>query len=135
MNQPLIISFQVDTYIAFPKDNKTPEKAIVFLADIFGLYPNSKLLADEFANNGYLTLIPDLFQGDQISVEAMESGKADLPSWFPNHQPGNVDPVVESTIKYARETLGVKKVGAVGYCFGAKVCTSRQAHWESPARS
>lgn len=63
-----------------------------------------------------------MFQGDQISVEAMETGKADLPAWFPKHQTANVDPVVESTIKYARETLGVKKLGAVGYCFGAKVC-------------
>lgn len=67
--------------------------------------------------------MPDIFQGDQISLSDMESGKADLPSWIPNHQPANVEPVVESTIKYARETLGVKKIGAVGYCFGGKVCT------------
>lgn len=94
------------------------------MADIFGIYPNSQLVADEFANNGYLTIIPDIFQGDQISLSDMQSGKADLPSWLPNHQPANVEPVVESTIKYARETLGVKKIGAVGYCFGGKVCTS-----------
>src|SRR4051812_46349700 len=56
----------VDTYVVYPKDNKTPEKAIVFLTDIFGIYSNSQLLADEFANNGYLTVIPDLFQGDNI---------------------------------------------------------------------
>lgn len=93
------------------------------MADIFGIYVNSQLIADEYANNGYLTIIPDIFQGDQISLSDMQSGKADLPSWFPNHQPANVEPVVESTIKYARETLGVKKIGAVGYCFGAKVCT------------
>ncbi|OOQ87156.1 dienelactone hydrolase family protein [Penicillium brasilianum] len=113
----------VDTYITYPKDNKTPEKAIVFLTDIFGIFPNSQLLADEFAKNGYLTVIPDLFQGDQISVADMESGKADLPAWLPKHQPANVDPVVEASIKYVRETLGVKKVGAVGYCFGAKYVT------------
>lgn len=112
----------VNTYITYPKDNKTPEKAIVFLTDIFGIFPNAQLLADEFAKSGYLTVIPDLFQGDQISVADMESGKADLPAWLPKHQPANVDPVVEASIKYVRETLGVKKVGAVGYCFGAKVC-------------
>jgi dienelactone hydrolase len=112
----------VNTYITYPKDNKTPEKAIVFLTDIFGIFPNSQLLADEFAKSGYLTVIPDLFQGDQISVADMESGKANLGAWLPNHQTANVDPVVEASIKYVRETLGVKKVGAVGYCFGAKVC-------------
>lgn len=53
----------------------------------------------------------------------MESGKADLPAWLPNHQPSHVDPVVESTVKYVREELGAKRVAGVGYCFGAKyVC-------------
>jgi hypothetical protein len=92
------------------------------LTDIFGIFPNAQLLADEFAKSGYLTVIPDLFAGDQISVADMESSKADLPSWLPKHQPANVDPIIEASIKYVRETLGVKSVGAVGYCFGAKVC-------------
>ncbi|KAJ5597357.1 hypothetical protein N7537_007441 [Penicillium hordei] len=112
----------LNTYIAHPKD-KNPEKAIIFLADIFGIYINAQLLADEFANNGYLTIIPDIFRGDQISLSDKESGKVDLPSWLLNHQPANIEPVIESTIKYARETLGVKRIGAVGYCFGGKyVC-------------
>ncbi|KAJ5476763.1 hypothetical protein N7475_002492 [Penicillium sp. IBT 31633x] len=110
----------VETYIAYPKDNKNPEKAIVFMTDIFGLFPNAKLLADEYANNGYLTVIPDLFQGDQISVDDMDSGNVDFPAWLPKHQPANVEPPLESTIKYVRETFGVKKLGAVGYCFGGK---------------
>lgn len=113
----------VNTYIAAPKDNKNPDKAIIFLTDIFGIFPNAQLLADEFANNGYLTVLPDLFQGDQIGVSDLEAGKVDLPAWLSRHQVANVEPVVESTIKYVRETLGVKKVGAVGYCFGGKVCT------------
>ncbi|KAJ5138328.1 uncharacterized protein N7515_003176 [Penicillium bovifimosum] len=112
----------VTTYITYPTDKKT-EKAVIFLPDIFGIFPNSQILADEFANNGYLTVIPDLFQGDQISVEDMNSGKVDFPTWLPKHQPENVEPVIDSTIKYLRETLGVKKIGAVGYCFGGKyVC-------------
>ncbi|KAJ5503899.1 Dienelactone hydrolase [Penicillium fimorum] len=113
----------VDTYIVYPKDNKTPEKAILFVTDIFGIFTNAQILADEYANNGYLTIIPDLFRGDKISPSDMDTGKADLPAWFPNHQPANIEPVIESTLKYIRETLGVKKVGAVGYCFGGKyVC-------------
>ncbi|KAJ5156308.1 hypothetical protein N7492_009111 [Penicillium capsulatum] len=110
----------VDTYLVSPKDNKNPEKAVIILTDIFGLFPNAKLLADEFANNGYLTLIPDLFRGDQISIADADAGKMNIPAWLPNHQPTTVDPIVDSTIKYARETLGVKQIGAVGYCFGAK---------------
>ncbi|BCS01524.1 dienelactone hydrolase family protein [Aspergillus luchuensis] len=113
----------IDTYIVYPKDNKTPEKAVLFLSDIFGLFNNAKLLADEFANNGYLCVLPDLFSGDAVDPVAMESGKFDIGAWFPNHQPANVDPIVESTIKYIKGDLGVKRIGAVGYCFGAKyVC-------------
>ncbi|ODM22912.1 hypothetical protein SI65_00501 [Aspergillus cristatus] len=113
----------VDTYITYPKDNKNPDKAVIILSDIFGLFVNSKLLADEFANNGYLTIIPDLFHGDPIQIGDMEAGKVNLPEWIPNHQPGRVDPVVESSIKYLREELGVKRVAGVGYCFGGKyVC-------------
>ncbi|OOG00466.1 hypothetical protein ASPCADRAFT_202327 [Aspergillus carbonarius ITEM 5010] len=113
----------IDTYIVYPKDNKTPEKAVLFLSDIFGLFTNAKLVADEFANNGYLCVLPDLFNGDAIEPAAMESGKFDIGAWFPNHQPTHVDPIVESTIKYIKGDLGVKRIAAVGYCFGAKyVC-------------
>ncbi|KNG83966.1 dienelactone hydrolase family protein [Aspergillus nomiae NRRL 13137] len=112
----------VETYIVYPQDKNT-EKVIVFLSDIFGIYINAQLLADEFAANGYTCVIPDLFRGDAIKLSDMESGKANLPAWLPNHQPSHVDPVVESTVKYVREELGAKRVAAVGYCFGAKyVC-------------
>ncbi|KAE8150430.1 dienelactone hydrolase [Aspergillus avenaceus] len=112
----------VDTYIVYPKDKST-EKVVVFLSDIFGIYINAQLLADEYAANGYTCVVPDLFQGDAIKISDMESGKADLPAWLPNHQTSHVDPVVESTIKYVREELGAKRLAGVGYCFGAKyVC-------------
>ncbi|GES61082.1 hypothetical protein ATETN484_0005054100 [Aspergillus terreus] len=110
----------VNTYVVYPKDNKTPEKAVIILSDIFGVYVNAQLLADEFAANGYLCVLPDLFQGDAISIADMESGKADLPNWLPKHQTAQVDPIVESTIKYVREELGAKRVAGVGYCFGGK---------------
>ncbi|KAE8386857.1 hypothetical protein ETB97_008956 [Aspergillus alliaceus] len=112
----------IDTYVVYPKDKNT-EKAVIILSDIFGIYVNAQLIADEFAANGYLCVLPDLFQGDAISLSDMESGKADLQAWFPSHQPTHVDPVVEATIKYVREELGAKRVAGAGYCFGAKyVC-------------
>jgi len=36
------------------------------------------------------------------------------------HGPGQVDPIVEKTIHEMKTNLGVKKIGAVGYCFGGK---------------
>ncbi|KAL5334740.1 dienelactone hydrolase [Aspergillus crustosus] len=112
-----------ETYIVYPKGNQSPEKAVVILSDIFGIYINAQLLADEYAENGYLAVLPDLFHGDPIKLSDMETGKADLPSWLPNHQSAVVDPVVEATIKHLRQDLGVKRVGSVGYCFGGKYVT------------
>jgi dienelactone hydrolase len=91
------------------------------LSDVFGLYNNSKLLADDFATNGYLTVIPDILNDEALPLDALESGKVDIASWGARHGPKEVDPVVESTIAYLRRHLGIKRIGGVGYCFGGKV--------------
>lgn len=113
---------KVNTYVTLPKGQKT-EKVILFLPDVFGIYTNSQLLVDDFAANGYATVLPDYFRGDALKLEDMNSGKVDLPSWLKNHQAEQVEPIVGAALKYAKEELGAKKIGAVGYCFGAKVST------------
>jgi dienelactone hydrolase len=76
-------------------------------------------LADSYARAGYLTVIPDLFAGDAIPSDIPES-QLNLTAWFPNHQPANVEPVIEKTIAYLRDDLGIQTIGAVGYCFGGR---------------
>jgi dienelactone hydrolase len=42
-------------------------------------------------------------------------------AWLTNgHTFKEVDPITDALIKELRSTYGVKKLGAVGYCFGAK---------------
>lgn len=86
-------------------------------------------MADQFAANGYLCLIIDLFNGDPLSLN--RTGEFDFMAWLTKGSDGNnphtkeaVDPIVEVAIKYLKEEKGVKKLGAVGYCFGAKVCST-----------
>ncbi|KAL1988386.1 hypothetical protein VTN96DRAFT_10069 [Rasamsonia emersonii] len=110
----------VRAYFSYPKDNKTPDKAVFIITDVFGLYNNSKLLADDFASNGYLTVVPDLFDGDQLPLDALETGKVNIQEWLGKHGTDKVDPIIEATIKHLREDLGIKKIGAAGYCFGGK---------------
>lgn len=40
--------------------------------------------------------------------------------WIKGHLPPVVDPIVDACIKEMKGNLGVKSLGAVGYCFGAK---------------
>ncbi|KAL2838540.1 dienelactone hydrolase [Aspergillus pseudoustus] len=107
-------------YAASPKSDTIPRKAVILLGDIFSIFPNSQLLADEFARNGYIALLPDLFNGDQISPQDYEAGKVDIKSWMSRHTVADVSPVVEAMINHLRTTLGVENVAAAGYCFGGK---------------
>lgn len=76
-------------------------------------------LADSIASNGYLVLVPDLFAGDPVGVEEQEAG-LNLTEWRALHPQSDIEAVINSTIQYARNELGIEKIGGVGYCFGGK---------------
>lgn len=102
------------------------DTAILYLPDIISIWQNSKLMADQFAANGYLCLIIDLFNGDPLALNRPDD--FDFMAWLTKgstgdnpHTPEHVDPIVVAAVKYLREEKGVKKIGGVGYCFGAKV--------------
>ncbi|KAF2429057.1 alpha/beta-hydrolase [Tothia fuscella] len=112
----------VSLYIAEPP-NKQTDVAILYLTDIFGVQlVNNRLLGDSMAKAGYYVVMPDLFNGDPIPLDAM-GGRIpafDMAGWSRKHTTEMVDGIVASTIKTMRGQLGVKKIGAVGYCFGGK---------------
>ncbi len=108
-----------ETYIAYPKDKST-HNAILLLTDVIGHgFINAQLIADQLAANGYLVVMPDLFHGDPVLLENKPEG-FDLMEWLKGHQPERVEPVVDAVIKEMRGKMGVKRLGGVGYCFGAK---------------
>ncbi|EED20918.1 dienelactone hydrolase family protein [Talaromyces stipitatus ATCC 10500] len=116
---------QTSTYFTYPDTHtdatKSSDTAIIFITDILGIYINSKLQADLFAQSLKCPVImPDLFHGDAIPADAFEKGPVDLKPWLEKHSVETVDPVIERTIKYLREEKGVQRIGAVGYCFGGK---------------
>lgn len=54
----------VKTYVAKPKDG-SKSKTVVFVTDIFGYeLPNVRLVADEYADNGFFVYVPDLLDGE-----------------------------------------------------------------------
>ncbi|KAF3761922.1 alpha/beta-hydrolase [Cryphonectria parasitica EP155] len=115
---------QYDAYVAEPKGKKHEGAALLYVPDVFGIWQNSQLMADQFAANGYYTIIVDIFNGDALSLERPKD--FDLKKWLTQGSDGKnphtkeaVDPIVELSLKYLKEQ-GFTKVGAVGYCFGAK---------------
>ncbi|KAK8074404.1 hydrolase tropI [Apiospora hydei] len=115
-------------YLAVPEASKarSDNAAILYLPDIFSLSQNAKLIADQYAAAGYLTLIVDVMNGDALPIDFNPEG-FDFPKFLAGgssgnnpHTPEAVDAVVQAGIKYLTEEKGVKKLGSVGYCFGAK---------------
>jgi len=118
----------IEAYVAEPTGSIVHKNtAILYLPDVIGIWQNSQLMADQYAANGYYTLMPDLFNGDPISLN--RSGDFDFMSWLTKGTNGDnghtfkeVDPIVAASIKHLQDA-GYTKIGAVGYCFGAKyVC-------------
>ncbi|KFY28390.1 hypothetical protein V493_02950 [Pseudogymnoascus sp. VKM F-4281 (FW-2241)] len=109
----------IDAYFARPANNSS-EKAIIIFGDIFGIYQNVKLIADAFAARGFLAVVPDMLDGDVLLTEDYDNKKLDIHAWLQRHLPHVVDPIVAKVIAHLRETLKVKKIAGVGYCFGAK---------------
>jgi dienelactone hydrolase len=52
---------------------------------VFGIFNNSQLLADDFASNGYLAVLPDLFAGDELDIGDFKAGRVDIPGWIGKH--------------------------------------------------
>jgi len=108
---------EIETYITHPSE-KT-DRAILILPDVIGhKFINVQLIADQFAANGYLTVIPDIFRGDPIPLN--RPADFDMATWRKGHGVEKIDPIIEDLIKELGGKYGVKKIGGVGYCFGAK---------------
>ncbi|KAJ6582983.1 dienelactone hydrolase endo-1,3,1,4-beta-D-glucanase [Mycena vulgaris] len=112
----------VECYIATPTVDYPKDKVVLLLTDVFGLaFKNNLLLADDFARNGFKTIMPDLFNGDPVDENAFEPGAPplDREKWFSNHGAAQTRPPIDSVIA-ALKAEGVTGFAATGYCFGAR---------------
>jgi hypothetical protein len=90
-------------------------------ATFFVMLTAPNRIADQFAANGYITVMPDLFNGDPVPLNRPQG--FELPKWLQNHGTERIDPIISAALKDMRGRLGCKHIGAVGYCFGGKyVC-------------
>ncbi|CAM1506155.1 Fc.00g057960.m01.CDS01 [Cosmosporella sp. VM-42] len=119
------IGGNIDAYVATPPGNISSHNVgVLYLPDIIGIWQNSKLMADAFASRGFTCMVLDLFNGDPAPLNMPES--FDIMAWLSKgsnginpHVPETIDPVIVSGLGYLK-SLGVERIGASGYCFGAK---------------
>jgi carboxymethylenebutenolidase len=109
-------------YIARPQG--AARGAIIVIQEIFGVNPGIRQKCDKLAADGYLAVAPDLFWRIEPGIlldpdiESEFAQALDLFGKF-NQDAGIRD--IEATIHHIRRTLGVAKVGCVGYCLGGRL--------------
>ncbi|KAK0738749.1 dienelactone hydrolase family-domain-containing protein [Schizothecium vesticola] len=115
----------VTTYISAPNPLSLRalarrNTAVIYLTDVFGIeLLQNKRLADSFAKAGYLTIAPDMLEGEALPTDLNVPG-LNLTEYTLRHGPANVDPIVAKAVAYARSRPGITKVAITGYCFGGK---------------
>ena len=107
----------LDSYLTGSPDSKL---AIVLVSDIYGYdAPNLRKLADKIAAAGFFAVVPDFFYGDPY-VLAADGSRDSLPAWLKGHGADKGFEDVKVVIE-ALKSKGVCAIGAVGFCWGAKV--------------
>lgn len=115
---------EMGAYLAVP--GRTPAGAIIAIMEIWGVNDTMRHHAHEFADAGYVCLVPDLFWRQEPGVELSDRNPADAEKAFDLYYEFDYDLGVqdmEDTRRFLQtlpECNG--KVGAVGYCLGGKLC-------------
>ncbi|KAI9900389.1 hypothetical protein N3K66_004651 [Trichothecium roseum] len=135
----------VDVYISKPSDYPhSPAKLLLLLTGGTGIQSvNNQIQADEYAAEGFLVLMPDMFGGDlapgssavidessslleQVKLKAAEMAKSFvIDMWLARITPDKVMPILHKVIEAAKDQYAdaVKHgegIYAVGYCVGGR---------------
>lgn len=75
-------------------------------------------LADSFARAGFLTVAPDMFNGDPAPEDLATPG-FNATEWTLRNNPTVIDPILAKAVAYL-QSQGITKIAATGYCFGGR---------------
>lgn len=107
------------SYVCGPADSNL---AVILIADVYGFgAPKLRKLADKVGAAGFYTVVPDFLHGDPYDT------KKAFPDWIKDHAPDKgfeeAKPVIE-----ALKSKGITKIGASGFCWGAKAVVELSTH-------
>jgi carboxymethylenebutenolidase len=111
-------------YVAIP--DRTPAGAIIAIMEIWGVNDTMRRHAHEFAQAGFICLVPDLFWRQEPGVELSDHDPEHVKKAFDLYYDFDYDLAVrdmEDTWHFLQRLPECNgKVGAVGYCLGGKLC-------------
>jgi carboxymethylenebutenolidase len=115
---------QMGAYLAVPE--KTPAGAVIAIMEIWGVNDTMRRHAHEFAQAGFICLVPDLFWRQEPGVELSDAEPEHVRKAFDLYYDFDYDLAVrdmEDTSRFLQQLPQSNgKVGAVGYCLGGKLC-------------
>lgn len=99
-------------YLAIPENGKGV--GVIVLQEWWGLVPHIKDVAERFANEGFVALAPDLYDG-QVGKSPDEAGKLMMALNI-----GETEKKLRGAVEYLlnHESVTGEKVGTVGFCMG-----------------
>ncbi|HEY2597905.1 MAG TPA: dienelactone hydrolase family protein, partial [Candidatus Dormibacteraeota bacterium] len=115
---------EMGAYVAYP--SSVPAGSVIAIMEIWGINDTMREHAREFANAGYVCLVPDVFWRLEAGVELSDRDPEDVKRAFDLYYEFDYDLGVQD-LEDARSYLATLpesngKAGAAGYCLGGKLC-------------
>lgn len=105
--------------------------ALLYLTDVFGInLTENRLLADSFARAGFVTVAPDMFNG-QPAPSDLNDPSFNSTAFLAAHGPDVTDPIIDTAINFMKTNFNFTKLAVTGYCFGGRY----SFRFTDPARS
>ena len=115
---------EMGAYLALPE--RTPAGAVIAIMEIWGVNHTMRQHAREFAEAGFVCLVPDLFWRQEPAVELSDANAEHVKKAFDLYYDFDYDLGVRDMVdtwQYLKDLPECSgKVGAVGYCLGGKLC-------------
>lgn len=115
-----------ETFSAYLKaPTSTPAPGLIIIQEIFGVNEVMRNIADEYAQAGYVAIVPDLFWHQEADIELTDKSDSDWQKAFELYQNFDEDKGIDDlistmkTLKELPECTG--KIGSIGFCLGGKL--------------
>ena len=102
-----------------------PRGALIVIMEIFGVNSHIKQVAEQYANDGYVTIAPAMFDRVHRGLDVGYS-QADIEFARPLMQKMKLDDAVKDVTAARDEVQAAGKIGIVGYCWGG-TCSFKSA--------